>query len=171
MKTSKKILIPTIALSIFTVAAVAGAGSAFAGEHTTIAQKLAERFGLNVSEVQQVFEEQRDERQVKRSVAEEIRLNKLVEVGKITQEQKDLLVNKFEEKRVEKEAKREARIQNKEEVKNMTDEERKAQREENKKEMKAEREEMDKWFEDNGIDQKLFRNGNDHHRGGSGGRK
>ncbi len=151
MKKGNKILIPTIALSIFTVAGAVGIGSAFAddSQHSSIAQKIADRFSLNVDDVNKVFEEQQAERQAEMKQKQEDQLNSLVSEGKITEEQKQLLINKFEEKRAENESNKGNKSQNKEEFKNMTQEERKAER--------AQRQaEMDAWFEANGIDKELF---------------
>ncbi len=158
MKKSTKILIPSIALSIFTIAGVTGAGFASAddSQNLSIAQRLANRFNLSVDDVSKVFEEQKQERQAEMKQKQEEKLDALVSEGKITEEQKQLLIDKFEEKRVAAENKKNNRLQDKENLENMTEEQRDAEKTERQTEMKAEREEMEKWFADNGIDKDLF---------------
>ncbi len=103
-------------------------------DYPPIIQKLVEKFGLNETEVKQVFDEQRTERKAEMQAKREEKLNQAVGEGVITEEQKQALLAKKEEVRV-----------NKGELKDLSKEEREAQRE-------ANREEMQTWAEGQGID-------------------
>jgi polyhydroxyalkanoate synthesis regulator phasin len=92
-------------------------------------EKLAERFNLNVEEVEEFFEENRPEFK-----GSEMRLDNLVEKGNITEEQKQSILDKQEEMRSAME-----------ELKDLPIEER-------HEKMQALQEEMKQWAEDNGID-------------------
>lgn len=102
---------------------------------------IAEKFGLNKSEVQTVVDDvmnaRREEMQAKQKEMLAERLDKAVEEGKITQNQADLISKKAEEIRSEME-------QNREEHKDLTPDERKSQ-------MQAKRAELEKWAEDNDL--------------------
>ena len=146
MKLSKKVIVPTLVLGIMMGAGTLGVKSASAhwfgfkgGENKdSLIQRLAERFNLNQGEVEETFEQHRDQMQEKRKVQQEERLSKLVSEGKLTEAQKNALIAKREEWKNEKE-------QNREEVQNMT-------REERREEMQGHSEEMQQWMEENGID-------------------
>jgi len=84
----------TIILSI-AIVGVLGAGTIFA--QTSLSDKIVNRFGLNPDEVHQVMHEHRTE-----MVGD--RLGYAVEDGKITEEQKELLLEKQEEMREGREA-------------------------------------------------------------------
>lgn len=61
---SKKIIVPGIALAVLSLVSVLGVRSIRADEngvYPPIVQKLVERFNLNTEEVQQVFDEAREE--------------------------------------------------------------------------------------------------------------
>lgn len=139
---SKKTLAVAIALGAVMIAGILGTGLTKAeegGNYPPIIQKLVERFNLNADEVQEVFNEVRGERHQEMQFRSEERLNQVVEEGKITEEQKGLILAKREEMR-----------ERQEEMKNLSFEERKAAREEH-------REEMENWAEENGIDlEQLF---------------
>ena len=103
-----------------------------------IAQRIAERFGLQTSDVQQVFDEvQTEHRQQMRSHQEE-RLNQLVEEGTITEEQKQALLEKRAEMQVDR---GDCQI--------LSPEERETSREQHQAEMKS-------WLEENGLDESIF---------------
>ena len=128
---NKKLLI--IALALVVLAGVGFATvKAYAddsqGPRSTIIEKLVERFGLNQDEVEQVFNEVREERQAQRQARWEERLNALVQEGKITEDQKAAIIAKHEEMRAEKEANMDA-------WKDLSPEERHAKREEYRDEM------------------------------------
>lgn len=144
MKKSTKFLIPTLALTIASISGAVAIDNASAhgfggGEgRDSFIQSLVEKFNLNEDEVDSFLEEQRAARQEERKTEREEHLNQLVSEGKLTEDQKSALIEKMEENQAEREA-------NREEFQNMTREERRAQRQEH-------RDEMDQWFEDQGID-------------------
>lgn len=116
------------------------------GFYSSIIQKLVEKFNLNAEEVQEVFDEARDEmRQEAQARFEERaggKMDKMPEFNQLTDEQKEALSAKREELREKFEA-----------LKDISPEERQAKMEEL-------REELESWAEENGIDSKvLFRFG------------
>lgn len=145
----KKIVVPALALSVLLGGTVVSTqiASADEAEHQSFAQRIAERFGIDESEVETFMEEQRAERQEERQAALEERLTEAVENGEITSEQKDLIIEKHAELKTEREENRPERDGEK-----PTEEEREA--------MKAEREErraeLESWAEENGIDMEYF---------------
>lgn len=115
----------------------------------SLVNAIAEKFNLNVSDVQQVFDEHRQEMQAQRQeqMAEkqsemqqkfEERLNQAVTDGKLTQEQANLIIAK--------KAELEAQRQN---LQNGTPEE-------NKEAMQEHRDELKQWAEDNNIPLQYF---------------
>lgn len=132
----KKIILPTIlALSVLVVGILATNVSAQdVSNYPPIVQKIAERFNLNVTEVQQVFDEERDERRADMYAHFAERFNDLVSEGKLTETQKEAILDKHEE------------MQNSmEELENLTPEERKLR-------MQTMHEEFKTWVEEQGID-------------------
>lgn len=107
----------------------------------TLIQRITEKFNLNQGEVEEVFNQHGEERHQQRQMEIEERLNKAVSDGKITEEQKNLILKKKEEMQGQRES-----------FKNLSDEERKEQ-------MINHREEMKKWAEENDIDMKEFMGG------------
>ena len=122
------------------IVGILGAGTVFAqaqfseGKYPTIIDKLVERFDLDPEEVKEVFEENREERFENMQAHLDERLDKAVEAGKITEEQKELIL-----------AKKSEMIDRMKELKDLSPEERKEQMQETREEMKA-------WAEENGID-------------------
>lgn len=104
----------------------------------TLVQKIATKFNLNESDVQAVFDEAHSEIETKIEADQSERLSTLVSEGKITEEQKSLILNKQKEMK-------ESHKSNLENMKNLTPEERKSQ-------MEAKRTELDTWAQENGID-------------------
>ena len=126
---SKKIIILAIALAVLSLVSVLGVRSVRADENSTylpIVQKLVERFSLNTEEVQQVFDEVREERQQETQVRFEERLNQAVSEGEITQEQKEAIVAKKDEMKA-----------NRGEFKDLTPKERHENRENHRQEMET----------------------------------
>lgn len=105
---------------------------------TSLAQRIAERFNLSQSDVQAVFDEVRKEKPAKMQANSEAQLSQLVTEGKITEAQKQLIL----QKRAELDAQRAA---NKESSKNLSQDERKAK-------MQAEKTALETWAKENGID-------------------
>ncbi len=145
MKT--KILLPAIAIVITGVAAFGSIG-AFAqttaeDPHTSIIQKLVSKFGLNEDEVKAVFDAERSERQKQMQTRMTEKLTQAVTDGKITEQQKQLIIAKQAELQKERETNRET-------MQNLTNEQRKAKMEEHRTEIEA-------WAKENNIDtQYLF---------------
>ncbi len=141
-KISKKVIIPSLILGAIACTGFYGVGATFASDsddnRETIVQRIAERFNLNTDEVESVFDENRAERQIQNQERQEERLAQAVSEGKLSEEQKELLLSKMEENRTEK-------GENRETFRGMTHEEKMEARE-------GHREEMDQWMEDNGID-------------------
>ncbi len=142
---NKKILLPAAVAVIVTAAAAYGAIGVSAQQSNrqdSLVKRIAERFGLNESEVQAVFDEMKEEHQQEMQLKFEQRLEEAVENGLITEEQKKLIQVKHAEFLTEREENREA-------IKNMTPEE-------SKKAMEQHKQEMDKWAEENGLDMKMY---------------
>lgn len=107
-------------------------------EQTSIVDKIASKFGLNKDDVQKVFDEDRTAHEAERQAKQSERLQKLVDAGTITADQK----TKIEAKIAELQSKRESEHDS---FKDLTDDERKAK-------MDAAKAELDQWAKDNGID-------------------
>ncbi len=148
---NKKIIIPAIALTILAGLTINGVTRAYADESSNnfppMVQGLVEKFNLNKDEVSSYLEEQRQVRQEERRTEREGMLNTAVSEGKITEEQKTLLLNKMDEYR-----------NNKEDFFGLT-------REEKQQAIEEHRAEMQTWAEENGIDLPTLNLG----RGGFGG--
>ncbi len=116
--------------------AVFGFGIAQArnGNYPDLIDKLIERFNLDRQEVEQFFEEIHEERMEQAQVYFDGRLDELVEQGKLTEEQKQLII-----------AKKEEMCQKMEQMKQLSPEER-------REAMEQHREEMKTWAEENGIE-------------------
>ena len=136
MKT-KAIIISVAVLSILSLVGVFGIQSVRANEdnnYPPIIQRLVEKFGLNENEVKAVFDEERDEWQQQRQGRFEEQLNQVVSDGKITEEQKQLILAK----RTEMQA-------NRNQYQDLSSEERREKMTEHHGEMKT-------WAQENGID-------------------
>lgn len=97
----KKIVISAFSL-ILIAALVFGAKAASAAQtptnpFTNIIQKLAQKFGLKQSDVQQVFDDAQKERQLQAEKQYESMLSQAVKDGKLTQAQVDLILKKHKE--------------------------------------------------------------------------
>ena len=99
-----------------------------------IAQKIAERFNLNVGDVEDVFDEQRDERRADRYAYFTERLDDLVEEGTLTEGQREELIEMHETKQDAMQ-----------ELRGLEPEQRRSRMQEMHEEMKA-------WAEGEGID-------------------
>jgi polyhydroxyalkanoate synthesis regulator phasin len=103
-----------------------------------LVDKIASTFSLNKDDVQKVFDEERTAHQAERKAKVSARLQKLVDKGTITAEQKTAIEAKLEEMRAKREAEHGT-------MKDLTPAERKAKRKQNKAEMEA-------WAKQEGID-------------------
>ncbi len=109
---------------------------------STIVQKIAEKFGLNQSDVQAVFDQDRAEHKAQIEQKFNAKLDQDVKDGKITEAQKQLIIAK----RAELEANMKANFES---MKDKTPEERKAL-------MESEHQALKDWASQNNIDLKYM---------------
>lgn len=67
------------------------------GDYSPIVQKLVDRFGLDTGEVEEVFDEAKEERRQEMQSHFEEKLDEKVASGKMTEEQRDSFLEKKEE--------------------------------------------------------------------------
>lgn len=139
MKKRSKIIVSVLFLGAFIFAGAYGIKSVFAfygngsDFHNQMAQKFSQRFNLDQKEVESFLNENFQERQKERQTYQENRLGQLVLDGKITQEQKEVILKKMEEMKKESET-----------IANLSWEEQKIAREKHQAEMES-------WAKKNGI--------------------
>jgi hypothetical protein len=142
MKNIKQKVVLSALVATIAGAAVFGTQTALAQDsenpHAMLVQKIAQKFGLQESEVQAVFDEEHAAMKVRMHARYEERLNQLVSEGKITEAQKQLIMQKHEELKANHETEFEA-------LKDKTPEERRAF-------MEQKKQELDTWAQENGID-------------------
>jgi hypothetical protein len=140
-----KMILPVLAVMLLSVAAV-GAVKTYAidsqNNHSSIVQKLVQKFGLKESDVQAVFNEARQERQASMRVKFEERIDQAVKKGELTEVQKQKILAKHKEIQA-------GRLDKPENWQNLSREERQAK-------MQIERQELESWAKDNDIDMKYF---------------
>jgi hypothetical protein len=136
----KKIILPTIlALSVLVVGILAsGVSAQDTSNYPPIVQKISDKFNLNVSDVQQVFDEEADEKRAERFAFFADRLDELVSEGKLTEAQKESILDKHEEMQDKMEG-----------LKDLSPEERKDK-------MRELHDEFKSWAEQEGIDLPLI---------------
>jgi hypothetical protein len=128
-----------------------------------LVQKIADKFGLNKSDVQAVFDQDRTERQADMQKNREAKqaemeakftaqLDQDLKDGKITQAQKDLIIAK----RKELETARQTEMQS---LQGKTGDELKAAMDAKKTQMQTQRTELENWAKQNNIDMKYFMGG------------
>ncbi|MEK9195805.1 MAG: hypothetical protein AAB914_00385 [Patescibacteria group bacterium] len=103
-------------------------------------EKIASKFNLNKDEVKKVFEEERTSHEAERQKSFSDKLQKLVDEGKLTADQKSKVEAKFKEMHEQREANKDS---------NLTKEQHRA-------EMKTHRDELKKWADENKIDLDLI---------------
>jgi hypothetical protein len=123
-----------------------------------LVQKIADKFGLNKSDVQAVFDQDRADRKTAMEQKFETQLDQDVKDGKITEAQKQLIISK----RKELETTRQNKMQN---MQGKSKEEMKTAMEANKATMEAERKSLEDWAKQNGIDVKYVMGGFGMHGG------
>lgn len=141
---NKKLIITLLVLGALVTVALLGGGMALAKSkkaYPPIVKKLVEKFDLDADEVNEVFEEAREERHKKMQARKKEKLDEAVEKGKITEEQKEALLEKMDELKQELG-----------ELKDLSPEER-------REAMKEHREEIRKWCEENDINLKDLKPG------------
>jgi hypothetical protein len=140
---AKKTVLVAAAAATVGLTGIGGLGVASAATDSSadpkssLIDKLVSKFDLNKSEVEQVFEEQRTEKEAEMKQNIEDRLDEAVSEGKLTEAQKEAILDKLAELREEREADREK-------VKDMTHEER-------HEHMQQKHEALKEWAEDNDI--------------------
>lgn len=103
-----------------------------------LVDKIATKFNLSKDDVQKFFDEEHASREAEREKTQSERLQKLVDEGTITSDQKTALEAKLKEMRAEREV-------NKSSMSSLTPQERKAK-------IKEHRGEMEEWAKSQGID-------------------
>lgn len=136
----KKIILPVAVLLITGAAFFGTAAYAQVNQNNqgNMAQELAQKLGIDEAKVQTAFDEIRNEHRQEMQAQFTERLNQAVAEGKLTEDQKNLILKKHEEMQAQRETERE-------QVQNMS-------REERREFMETRREEMQAWGESNGID-------------------
>lgn len=137
----KKALLVTGAASTIGLSSMVGVVSAQAATNTTndgsteqtLVDKIATKFNLKKDDVQAVFDQDREEHRQERQQKLEERLSKAVSDGKITEQQKALILDKLQEMQTYMES-----------LKDKTPKERHNL-------MKAKRDELTNWAKDNNI--------------------
>lgn len=104
----------------------------------TLVDKIASTFHLNKSDVQKVFDENRQAHEAEHKAQVEKRLQAMVDKGTITSDQKSAIIAKLDELRTQHE-------QDKGTLKNLTPAERKAKFDKQKSELES-------WAKDQGLD-------------------
>lgn len=120
----------------------------------SIVDKIATKFNLNKDQVQQVFDQDRQEHEADRKAKLEERLTQAVSDGKITADQKQAILTKLDELQKQREA-------NKDKFKDMTAAERKAA-------MEQERTDLQTWAKQNNIPMEYLMMGGPGHDHGMG---
>lgn len=135
----KKIMLPVIGIAILgsTLFGAQYVSAQDATSSSSIVQKIAEKFNLNATDVQKVFDEEHAARSAERQAAFEKNLSQAVTDGKITATQKDAIAKKFAAMKTGKSADHEA-------FKSMTDEER-------QKAMETKKQELADWASEIGL--------------------
>ncbi|MEK7626107.1 MAG: hypothetical protein AAB423_01980 [Patescibacteria group bacterium] len=107
----------------------------------TLVDKIATKFNLDKDEVKKVFDEEHASRRAEHEKAMSDKLQKLVDEGKLTTDQKSKIESKFKEMKQQREANKDN---------DLTEEERKAEMEKN-------HQALEKWAKENKIDLSLIR--------------
>jgi hypothetical protein len=105
IKIRKKVVIPMLTLvTLLTLGVIASnvVSADEAGHATPLVERIAEKFNLNESDVQAVFDAVHDERFEAMKQAREERLNQAVADNVITEEQKQAILNKQTEMQQER---------------------------------------------------------------------
>lgn len=94
----KKIILPTVfALSILVIGILSSNNVSAQQTYPSIVTRIAQKFNLKVSDVEVVFDEERDARRAEMFARFSENLDELVTSGKITSEQKEAILDKHEE--------------------------------------------------------------------------
>ncbi len=136
----KKVALPLLGLGAIAVVGVSSVslvnaqGGPNGDRHQQMIQELSQRFNLNQQEVESFFEEKQEERQAEMQSLFEERLSQAVADGKITEEQRQEILEKHQEIREQRQAFRDL------------------EPEERRQKMQEVHQEMQQWMESNGIE-------------------
>lgn len=117
---------------------IVSAATSNSGSADSLVDKIATKFNVNKDDVQKLFDEERTARQAEHEKEVNERLQKLVDAGTITAEQKTAIEAKLKELKADREA-------NKDDMKNLSDDERKAKMDEKKTALEV-------WAKEQGLD-------------------
>lgn len=134
MKLNKSLLIT--AMAVIATATVGLSASAFAASNSShgqpsLVQAIADKFHLNKSEVQQVFDQNRADHEQDRQQKLKERLDQAVKDGKLTQDQETKLLT---------------------EMQTLHDQQKSSTQTDKRADMKAVHDQLEQWAKDNGID-------------------
>lgn len=105
---------------------------------SSLVQKIADKFGLKKEDVQTVFDQERQDRQAEMQAKYKSQLDQFVKDGKITEDQKQLILAKHKELQA-------SRQSNMGSMRNLTVEERKTA-------MEKQKSDLESWAKEKGID-------------------
>lgn len=132
------------------LASIVGVASAQT-ESSSLVDKISQRFNIDKSEVQKVFDEDRTQRQAEHQQRFEARLTQAVKDGKLTEDQKSKLIAKQKELKAAMEAKRESMKDQREDMASKTETERQQLMEQRRAEMDKLKSEIEAWEKENNI--------------------
>jgi hypothetical protein len=107
---NKRILITVLALGILASTGYLGSSLVLAADnskHDTLVTRIAEKFNLNKADVEAVFDAVRDEKIAEMQKQRSEKLSDAVTDGVITEDQKNLILSKMDEKMEERKINRE----------------------------------------------------------------
>lgn len=156
----KKFIIPVMILAIASTT-LFGIAHTYAGstpeqraKYPAVVQKIADKFGLKVTDVQAVFDQDKVDRQTEMQAKFEEQLTQAVTDGKLTEAQKQAIIAKRSELKTKMQS---GTLKGQPEgFKNMTETERKAALEQRKAEMEAQKTDLEAWAKENSIDLKYL---------------
>lgn len=136
----KKILLPVIGTVVMgsALAVVTAANAQTTNNRNSLVTAIAQKFNLNQSDVQSVFDQNQKDRFAHMETMFESHLTQLVKDGKLTDAQKTLILNKRNELKTQKL-----------DLSNLTPSERRAK-------LEAQRQSLEDWSKQNGIDINLI---------------
>lgn len=136
----KKIVLPAfLALAVLAVGILAtGVSAQDTSDYPPLVQRIANRFSINAGDVQEVFDEERDERHAEAFARFADRLDELVSDGKLTEDQKEAMMDKHAE------------------MHDAMEEYRSLSVEERREKMQTLHEEHQNWLEEQGIEENFL---------------
>lgn len=148
----RKTLLAAGAVTVIGAATMAGvAQAATTAGSDNLVDKLSQRFNVDKTEVQKVFDEDRTARHAGMEKRYEERLTQAVKDGKLTEDQKSKLLAKHKELRAEMDKRHESREAERGAMAGKTEAEREAFMEQRKSEMDKQKSEIEAWEKTNNI--------------------